>query len=47
MTIYNNVYSKYCLKMKNTKMPINETKDFIFETIIKELDFRKKAVVFP
>ena len=46
MTIYNNAYSKYCLKMKNTKMPINETKDFIFENYYKRIGFSKESSCF-
>ena len=43
MIIYNNVYPKYCLKMKNKKMPINETKDFIFENYYKRIGFSKES----
>ena len=42
MIIYNNVYPKYCLKMKNKKIPINETKDFIFENYYKRIGFSKE-----
>ena len=43
MIIYNNVYPKYCLKMKNKMMPINETKDFIFENYYKRIGFSKES----
>ena len=43
MIIYNNVYPKYCLKMKNKKIPINETKDFIFENYYKRIGFSKES----
>ena len=41
--IYNNVYPKYCQSYK--KMSINEIRKCIFETIISELNFLKKAVI--